>query len=318
MDDKFLTQLREDPRPDFSQELWERLAVPAQTKPNPTLRYWKPALAAMLVVTGTVALFSFPSVQAMAQDFLDLFRVKKFAAISVSPERLAELRDKKFNLHDLLATEADVKRPAEPVKVDNTAIAQDLARIPVLKPTQLPLDVTDTQILVQEGHSARFKADTEKLQAALETLGITDVSIPHHLNGSQVSINIPPAVVMNFKGERSQVALIQARSPEITLPPGVDLSQIGEIGLRIVGMSPEESRQFARKIDWNSTLLVPVPADAGAFREVQVRNTTGLLISSKDGRPRHSVLLWSENNLVYALMGKANNVDLIEMANSLK
>ena len=111
---------------------------------------------------------------------------------------------------------------------------------------------------------------------------------------------MPAAVTMRYRRGSTWVATFsQARSPEIDLPAGVDLAEIGEVGLRVAGLSADEARQFAEKIDWHTTLLVPVPANAASFREVDVHGTTGLLISidsaragGPGGESAKTIVLW--------------------------
>jgi hypothetical protein len=108
----------------------------------------------------------------------------------------------------------------------------------------------------------------------------------------------------------------------------VDLPQLGEIALRIVGMAPDEAHRFAQSIDWTSTLLVPVPANASSFREVEVRGTTGLLVTTSGSGtlntpkgpmtiPQGSMLVWAEGDMVYAMNG-TGSIALVDMANSLQ
>ena len=82
---------------------------------------------------------------------------------------------------------------------------------------------------------------------------------------------------------------MQSRSPEVSLPPGADLAQLGEIGLRILGLDATEAHRFAGSIDWHSTFLVPVPAKEAEFRQVQVNGHPALLVTAKpdaQARPR--------------------------------
>jgi hypothetical protein len=134
---------------------------------------------------------------------------------------------------------------------------------------------------------------------------------------------------MRYHRGQDEFALLQARSPEVNLPEGVDLARLGTLGLRMAGMSPEEARLFARSIDWRSTVLVPIPMEGGTFREVEVRGRKGLLVTSHQpskaateggghgGSRWHSVLLWAEGNEVFAVHGPGQGVEVLEMAQSI-
>ena len=117
--------------------------------------------------------------------------------------------------------------------------------------------------------------------------------------------------------------LLQARSPEITLPAGWNLAQLGEIGLRILGLDPGDAKRIAKATDWRSTLLVPVPMNATSFRQVTVNGQSGLLIMTTgepaaDGKRRErTILMWSTGDRVFFLQGNLDGKELIRMAESV-
>jgi len=134
---------------------------------------------------------------------------------------------------------------------------------------------------------------------------------------------MPAVVQQRFRNEKRTAELLQAKSPEITLPTGVDLAALGEIGLRILGLEHAEARRLAQTIDWRSTMLIPVPGNAGSFRQVEVSGQPALLVTAKgerkDGSPREgTIVLWSRGDMVYALAGNLSNMDLLQMANSVQ
>jgi hypothetical protein len=337
MEDEFLHKFRKEPRPEFSKSLYEKIKgkgyQPMNSQPRNLrlLTSWKMALAGVAAVLA-VALVVSPSARALAQDFLNLFRVKRFAAISVDQARIEQLQAGNVDLKDLIGSSTEVlKDPGKPQVVESPAAAAQLAGIPVRVPTTLPNGLTLNEIRVQGDGIVRVKADTAKIQGLVDTLGLTDVKIPEQLNGATVTINKPAMVVMEYnhggaKGDR--VMFVQSHNPQIELPSGVDLPQLGEIALRIVGMAPDEAHRFAQSIDWTSTLLVPVPANASSFREVEVRGTTGLLVTTSGSGtlntpkgpmtiPQGSMLVWAEGDMVYAMNG-TGSIALVDMANSLQ
>ncbi len=326
MEDKFLYEFQEAPRPEFAKSLLARLSEQSASGPVParsSFSLWRtPVLAPLSVLVVSAILLTFPSVRAAAQHFLDLFRIQRFAAVSINPARLQQLeqlREGKIDFQALLSRNIQVlKEPGKPIIVDDPRVAEQIAGIPVRLPNSLPNGITQAEIRVQDGGAVRFIADTAKLQELLDLLGIMDVQAPQQLNGTTVTVNIPPVVSALFAKGKTEIMLMQSRSPEISLPQGVYLPQIVEIVLRIAGLSSDEAQKFAYSIDWHSTLLVPVPADAASFHEVDVHGNTGLLIESNYSRGRNpSVLLWSEGGIVYALSGGIRSFELLEMANSL-
>ena len=213
--------------------------------------------------------------------------------------------------------------------VESVAAAEQLTGLTVQLPATLPTDVVQGQIVVGGERALEFTADTGLLQDVLDALDLRDVLVPHQLNGSVVTVRLPPRVITKYqRAGMARATLLQAASPEISLPPGVHLPEIVEIALRVLGMSLDEARQYAYSIDWHGTLLVPVPADVASFREVEVGNVQGLLIEvneqprtgTSDGqRPEQgSMVLWSSGGKVFSLVGTINKRDLLQMASAVQ
>ncbi|HZQ09363.1 MAG TPA: hypothetical protein VFD70_22485, partial [Anaerolineae bacterium] len=121
MDDEFLNQYRQAPRPEFARQLQERIERPMYVRPSPlrqTIKRWSPALLAASVILAAVLIFTLPPARLLAQDFLGLFRVKKFAAITVDPARIKELKSTNLDIEKLVGDDVKViKEPGKPVKV---------------------------------------------------------------------------------------------------------------------------------------------------------------------------------------------------------
>jgi hypothetical protein len=300
---------------------------------------WKTALAGLTVVVA-LALVVSPGARAMAQDFLNLFRVQRFAAISIDPARISQLQNSKVDFESLLSSSTEVvKNPGKPVVVSSPESAGQHTGFTVRVPSTLPTGMSLQDIMVQGEGTVRFKANTAKLQSLIEALGITDVQIPAQLNGQTVTVDKPAMVVMNYQNGNTRLTFMQSHNPQIALPDGVDMAQLGEIALRVTGMAPDEAHRFAQSIDWTSTMLIPVPANASSFRQVDVRGTTGLLITTSgaglippavqkdaNGNPQAkapragqpgSILLWAEGDMVYAVNG-TGNIAVVDFANSLQ
>lgn len=335
MNEEMLSQHREDPRPEFSRELYKRIsrfddAATRRSGVFGTFR-WAPVAAAATLVLGSVLVLTSPAARAAAQDILDMFRVKRFAAVSIDPERIEQLRSGRVDMKAMLGDSVEVIKDAgEPVVVGTVHEASLRSGLALLQPTFVFNTQVQPRIFVSGEHEARYTANAERLQGLVDLLGMDDVQVPQELDGAQVDVRMRPSVTMRYEREGNWVAtFVQAPSPEVDLPKGVDLARQGEIGLRITGLPAAEAKAFASKIDWNTTLLVPVPANAASFREVDVRGTTGLMIEVDNRRTQQpangqgsesprSILLWSEGPNVYYIGSTMHPVDVIEMANSLQ
>jgi hypothetical protein len=327
MSDDFLSGLKEDPSPEFAGELRRRLE-----QANEPVRRGRlvPVLAWTAAVTLVGLAFALPPVRAAARDFLDLFRVKKFAAIQVDPERLSRLQNGDLDLKSLVSQQVEVLEAArKPETVDGPATAGLDAGLTVRQPSVLPRGASLAEVAVAHPGSFRVTLDVSKVETLAHAMGVDDAALPAEWDGATLQVDAPPVVVLRYRRGQDDFALLQSRNPEIHLPEGVDLTRLGTLGLRMAGMSPEEAGLFARTIDWRSTVLVPIPVDGGTFREVEVGGRKGLLVTSRhppkssvDGAARsgsrwYSVILWAEDSEVFALHGPGQGVEVLEMARSV-
>ena len=327
MDDRFMMGLKRTPDPEFARRLRDRLRLAEGAEEEDGGKQpvrWGVVLAPTLAVALLASVILFPSVRASAQAFLDLFRVRTFTAVSVSQERLAKLREQKFDFKTLIGERVEmIREPGEPQVVSSAAQAGAAAGFTVLVPTLLPGDLRADSVAWRGPGEARVTPDVARLRSLLETLDIRDLTVPVGLGDQPIDIKLPALVKQRFRGSKGHVEFLQARSPEVGLPAGVDMAALGEIGLRVLGVQPAEARRLAQTIDWRTTMLIPVPSNAGSFRQVQVGGQPGLMvtlvITNPEGRRREgAMVLWSRGDMVYGMQGNISGIDLLQMANSLQ
>jgi hypothetical protein len=326
-EDRFLEEFAREPRPGFARALRERLIE--SDEPRRAFA-WRPAFAGVTVIIAVIALFASPSVRAWAQSVLDMFRVRNFVAVSFDPQRLEKLRSLKSDAAMLMFDRHQVQQePGDPVEQPSPQAAATVAGFPVATPSYLPDGMTMERVTVRGEARARFGVTTSRLREMLSVLGLNDVQVPPGLDGQDVSVHSYPVVRQAFaKGTNGRLSLMQSRTPDVALPPGVDLERLGEIGLRILGLDASEARRMASSIDWRNTLIVPVPLNASSFRKVTVNGNAGLLVTrdndrdfdgTQDGTRRaRAFLLWTNGDRVFALEGTMGAEGLMQVAESVR
>jgi hypothetical protein len=330
MDEKTLHDLRREPDPGFARALRERLRAVEDDAPARGFRF-APALATAAGIALVAFLFTVPAVRVAAQNALDLFRVHSFAPIEVDQARLDQLHA----LHDQLGQDPAtmvldqqevLQEPGKPVDYPSADLAGNAAGLPGLKQPHgpLPNDMRFSKASVQGEGAARFTVRTEKLKKVIELLGLTDVRVPEQLDGQKVTVHMSPVVQQEYASDKSRMTLVEAHSPEVGLPAGTDLRQLGEIGLRILGLTADEARKVAGSIDWRSTLVVPVPTTAESFRQVHVNGHPGLFIRCEEpdaSGKRHrtgAVVMWTEGDRVLAVQSNLPGDQLLDLAQTLR
>ena len=307
---------------------------------------YRAAWAGLAAVFVVAVLLTLAPVQAAASQFLGLFRIRKFAVVSISPAALQSLDQVGGQMDQLLSDSVTfAKRPGAPVAVADAAEATQKAGLPVRLPSAVQ---SAPRLTVAEGMQATVQVDLARVRAILDLAGRGDIKLPGVLDGANVEFNVPPSVRAEYDCNRTWsseiapmpdltrptpaplpepslncVTLEQLASPTVNTPPGVDISQVGEAMLQLLGLTPQEAQHFARTIDWSSTLVIPLPTDAASFRDVTVDGVPGVLIQSNprsSGGPRftHYTLFWEKNGTVYALSGTGDAARGVELANSLR
>jgi len=254
------------------------------------------AWTALGVLFILVIALTFAPVRAVANTFLGLFRVEQIRVIQVNTTDLPEQLGSSSQLEYMLSKEVKVEETGEPVEVANADEAGTLVDMPV----RLPNKIEGQPILkVQPAGNVSFNVDLELVQTVLKDIGRSDIELPPELDGAAVEIGVPPNVVAQYgnceaDSEESHIesipddqitgrlpectTLIQGHSPTISAPPGLDIAAIGGAFLQVMGMDSEEASQFARNVDWTTTLVVPIPRYGTEQKDVLVDGVIGTLI----------------------------------------
>jgi hypothetical protein len=323
MNDDLLSSLQQAPDPAFAARLRQRLA---QDAGRPEARQWplRRAAIAAAVVLVVAGLFTVPAVRVSAESFLAMFRVANFVGVRIET-RTVNTAAEAVDLPRLLGEQVQVvQEPGRPVNVGSVADASAAVHFTVAEPTDLPRDSRLTDIAVQAPGVVRITADVERLRDVLNALNIRDLDVPQELDGKIAVVRTGPVVRLGYAVRGLTFSVFQTTTPDIALPDGIDLAQLGEMALRISGMPRTDAHRFAQTIDWHSTVLVPIPPNAEQFRQVDVNGHQGLAVQSiplggSSQSVRHlSSVLWSTGTRVFAVQGTVPMGDLLATAISIK
>jgi hypothetical protein len=316
--------LRRDPDPEFAARLHARLRQQPMGRTRPARRPLF-RLAAGIAVAAAVGFgLTLPAVRARASSFFALFREVHFVAVPVEPGAALK-RTEGLDLPGLIGDRVQVIEENAPVSVTSREAASAAAGFHAEMPAALPEGTVLTDIKVSGRNVVRVTADTARLRQLLDAVGLRDVDVPDELDGETAMITLKPMVMTEFAQGDRRAALMQGPMPEVLMPAGVDLARLGEIGLRMMGLPAAEAREFAKKVDWNTTLVVPVPPMATRFRQVLVGSSQGVEIEgpifdpeTRVERGNWNLLLWSRGGRVYGIRSTMRLNDVLAMADSLQ
>lgn len=294
-------------------------------KKQDTLGRWKPVWIGLAVLLIVSLFIFYPPLRTAASDFLGVFRVRKFVAI---PVNVAMLENPTFT--SLLESAfsqylTPIREPGPPIAVASADEAEKVMGFQVRLPATLPEGYSaQPRLTIQDGFAFRVQVDMDYVRAIREALGKTDVPIPAGLDGAVLEATVPKVLVANYASEQGMLGVVQAVSPEIQLPPNLDLQQIGEFGLRLAGIPAAQARAMAAAIDWANTLIIPVPLGYASHEEVSVAGTRGVLISENAPAGAgdrllvgNRLLVFERDGIVYGLDGFMRAEELLAIAESM-
>jgi hypothetical protein len=294
---------------------------------------YRPAWALILTVLLIAGLLVIPPVRAAAIDFLGLFRVRQIEVVQFNPANLPpQLQSGTLSLERLISDQVQFELDGDPREVDSLTDASRLAGFPV---RDLSAGQGQQLITFQPAGRMSLKVDLGLANLVLSELGRSDLQLPHDLDGAEISVAISGIVVTGLGDcsmsiqdpdiprqsttQRECVSLVQMKSPVVSAPPGLDVDQVGQVMLQLLGMSPEDAAEFAARVDWASTLILPVPTDV-EYSDVTVDGVSGTLLSegTRRGAYRTHTLIWVKGDILHMLTGQGSAQTLIELANSLR
>jgi hypothetical protein len=289
----------------------------------------RPVWTAGFVLLILGGLLFIPQVRAAAVDFLGLFRVQSIQVVQFNPANLSQKYDERMvSIEDLMEDQLKISEISDPITVSSLEEASQLAGFKALDPKGF---LDSKKISVQSGGLAEFTLDVPLMQLILEELD-SDLVLPKDINGEKITFEMLPSVTISMgnclEGPLSPdesirdykcTTLAQVPSPIITAPPGLNVDEIGTAVLQLLGMSADEAAKFSQRVDWTSTLIVPIPTDVD-YRDVTVQGVPGTLLIDEHTSYGDSVftLLWVKEGIIYVLTGNGSQYTALTLAESIE
>jgi hypothetical protein len=301
-----------------------------QTLMSKLSRIPRPAWVGLAIVAVLAIALAFSPVRAIANSFLQLFRVEQVRVLPVDLDQLPGNLDSSASLENIFSKDVQVEEQGEARLVADAAEASAAAGFAVRLPAAMQ---TGPRLFYQPGGSLTFTVDLPLIRAVLEEIGRPDIELPDSIDGVRVRVDVAGSVAAAY-GECRQTenldpdqarqyagpgctTFMQMPSPAVSAPPEMDLTRLGEAYLQMLGMSKEEAADFARSVDWTTTFVVPVPRNGADYRAVTVDGVSATLINYYRGE-RVYMLVWVKDGILYALSGPGRGEEALEIARSLK
>ncbi|HUN63095.1 MAG TPA: zf-HC2 domain-containing protein [Candidatus Sulfotelmatobacter sp.] len=301
---------------------------------------WRIAWAASFAVAVLLISLLFPATRSFAQRLLATLRVERVQTVSLdfaALDNTGASRQPLEALAKMLSANAVVTTNEKPSSAASQSAASQAVGFPV---RVLPNRTDSPAFEIAGAHAFHLTLDRSRLQDLLDQAGRPDLLLPASLDGATVSVQVPRAAAVKYGScKRSEdsvnqppdqpsstaadpcLVVIQAPSPVINVPSDLNIQQLAEIGLQLVGWNPVQARQFCQTVDWKSTLVVPISRDVQSYETVSINGIRGTLMqfSGSRNRPRPSfALIWVDNATIYALIGQGDATSAVQLASSLQ
>lgn len=296
---------------------------------------YKRFLAAATAGVMLFTLFSIGPVRATAADMLKIFRVDKIQTIAINPSELNQLetlfreQGGRVDIKNFGTVESTGKITATPATLGEAGQAVDFS---LWVPGQIPAGYAAPVYSKINGTVLTFNLDTGSINSMIKSMGGNQF-LPGELNGKTFTLQVPNAVVAEYKKDDGSGAIIvgQSRSPEIKVPAGVDENLIKDALLSIPALPESLRKQISAINDWQHTLLIP--NINGSTTEVAVNGNDGAFIRTPadGGNHRHrgnnpeleqqqvNSLVWQDGGVIYMISGNGLTVEqALSMASTMR
>ena len=275
-------------------------------------RRWVASAAAALVAVMVVGT---PAGRATAADFLALFRSERVAAVAADEDSLRTTAEALGQLGH-----ADDVSEIEPVEVADVAAAMKRTGLAVTvpDPATLPEDASARPAVgVTDEQQLRFTFRAAATRAYLSQFDEGDRPLPAGYDGATLVVNLPAAVLQNYRGPDGTPALLVGHSGTVTaeVDGDIDLDALRGFLLDLPGLPEPVVRQLAAIDDWRTTLPVPIPIDHLGSQETTVDGADAILVEEP---AFGSGLLWQRDGVVTGVAGRLDEAALRAVVDSLR
>lgn len=270
------------------------------------------AWAALTVVAVLAIALAFKPVRALAGNLLGMFRVQQVTALPVDTSYLNSIHRTAGEAISKLFNDSvqETRAWKDPQDAKDAAEAGGLAGFAV---RELLPSTDDTTFNVDFGSAFTFTVDVERANAILESIGSGTLRLPEDVDGAQVYVDVPASVSTYLPCDYTDEAslnrclnFMQMPSPSVTTDSAVDLPVLAALGLQVMGLDEAEALEMAATVDWQSTLVIPVPYGGVEAKTVSVDGVSGQLLTREVQGAADFALIWARDGMLYILLGNGD------------
>lgn len=273
----------------------DRPIVRAEPKVIPAPRRswsWMKGIAAAAVAAVFLAT---PLGQDAAQALLSTFRVQRFNLVQVTTTEAARVAEALWTLGTIEGD--DIVMP----DFSPVSLGEAEARTGLDLPVPAEIDESEIEALVIPASEIRWTLHGDMIATYLAAEG-SPLDIPDGIDGTTVVLQRSDAIVglVGDPGAMAPEIVIGVSGPIGATSTGASLGDVREFLLELPGIPDSLVGQLSAIEDWETTLPIPVPADEGSFRQVDIDGTSAVAFAV-DGLG--SGYFWVDGDRVVGIAG---------------
>ena len=291
---------------------------------------------AILVVVAVVASIRV-SGEAIGSRFLSSLRIARPKAVTVngpSPTGARRLADVVIGIAAETTTVSTMEEDRGVPSLESASrIAGFKVRVLSARPDAATIGLIGAQKL-----EARIKRG--QLVTLLAEAGRRDVRVDPSLDGASLSLLVPRGARVQYGNCPAPIAatlqnqingpppsstdngncvmLTQIPAAVIGAPAPLDTGAVLEIADELMGMSPNQARDFHRVFGWRSALSMSPPRFVRSYELTRVGEHDGMLFVTGGRRGPTYALAWTADGIVFTLTGYGSSADAVPLAKSAR
>ena len=286
------------------------------------------AVAALATVVVLMLAVSFSPMATVANDFLNQFRVQKFAAITIpvnlsDPGKTALFETMTHGDHSEMSsqfsalgsfdTTFNVNKDTMPAALTVDQAAAEYGGMQA--PTTLPggYDAAP-QAFVTKAGSASYTLNVDEAKGIISRLNLPIYAFDSVTSPTLTfGVDVPAAAILHYQNAAGENLVVgQMESPQLNIPSELNVNALREDILRFPALPADLAAQLRAVKDWKETLIIPIPEGATS-EDVTVDGHAGLLIKSDQGNG----VIWQADGKLYAVAGQVSADQVMATAKSM-
>lgn len=277
-------------------------------------RKFAAAVCAALLV---IVCITVQPVKAALASALSIFRVENVKGINVTLKDVQQIQQKLSSGQGDISLDkmGSIKMQGGQKRTSSQEDVKKLSDITVTFPSTLS-SVTPT-INVVEPRTIDFTLNVKNVNQIMKTYGASKL-LPDNIDGKTFKVDFASQVVMNYSINDKSISIMQTKSPEITVPEGVNVDEVYNAVVEMPVIPQNLQSQLKSIKDWKSTLYIPVVESE--MTEVDINGVKGYMTKDHgDSQDTHeSAVVWLNKGIIYGVSGKTDSNEILNVARSMR